>query len=99
VEKIVKLWVREKCLFIDFITDLFIAVLVTIILDGTVKTFAEIVILMMFNIFAIPLWFVFSGYPWWVYYIVVLTWLSSIGFYLTLERAIKEERANEDASS
>jgi len=94
MDRIVKIWIREKCLLLDFVTDLFIAVLVTIILEGTVKTFAEIVLLMVLNIFAIPLWFVFSGYPWWVYYIVFLTWLGSIGSYLTLERAIKEVDEN-----
>ena len=63
------------------LNDVIYALLISMILGFGLNTFCTVLIMMLLNIWAIPLMFVFNAFPWWVYYVVVLVWLMDAGIY------------------
>ena len=63
------------------------------VLGWSFKTFGEILLLLLFGFFSIPLFWVLPSYPWWVYYIIALVWLSQ---GLSIKRSLKLEKRVEN---
>ena len=67
------------------------AVIITLILGWSLKTLAIVWLILALGIFSIPL--LITGalgyYPWWVYYIFILSWIDDMLFHKKIEEEIK----------
>jgi hypothetical protein len=76
-----------------FFGDLILSSIVTIILGWDWILFAKILLLLTLNFFSIPLLFVFTGFPLWFYYVLILDWIGSLTAVYELKKMEKTRKS------
>ena len=77
---------RMVCDWLRFIDKVIVSVVLAFILGWSLPLFGKIFLLLLFNIFAIPLLFVFTGFPLWLYYVIILEWIADWVFFHQVEK-------------
>ncbi|MEM0010792.1 MAG: hypothetical protein QW424_05365 [Candidatus Bathyarchaeia archaeon] len=63
------------------INEIIVSLLLAIIIDFELKTFAIVFLMLMLNIFAIPLAFIFP-LPLWAWYVIVFMWIAELHYLI-----------------
>jgi hypothetical protein len=75
-----------------FFSNLILSSIITIILGWNWVLFAKVLLLLTLNLFAFPLLFVFTGFPLWFYYILILDWIGSLIAVYELKKEMEKTR-------